>query len=219
MRSIGRVVRSEELAMLATSVRHAFNNRFWNGTAHCCFDVVQDHGVDEAIRPNQLLAVSLPHAVLFKDRHASVLEVVKNRLLTPLGLRSLAASDPAYSGRYEGDPVARDRAYHQGSVYPWLLGAYADAMVRVHGNDQQARDEIRLALNAPIEQLTGDGMGQLGELFDGDVPRRPGGAIADVRSAAEVLRAYIEVVLAIPPGPTFDPNGMRPTPASIDLPR
>ena len=218
MRSIGRVARAEELAMLAASVRHAFNRRFWNEKANCCFDLVMDYGVDDAIRPNQLLAISLPHAVLSDDRHAAALEVVKNQLLTPLGLRSLAASEPAYAGRYEGDPVSRDRAYHQGSVYPWLLGSYADATIRVRGKSQAVRDEVRAGLNPCIEQITGDGMGQLCELFDGDVPRRPGGAIADVRSVGEVLRAYVEVVLAIPPGATFDPNGVKPTPASINLP-
>jgi predicted glycogen debranching enzyme len=219
MRSIGRVARAEELAMLAVSIRHAFNRRFWNEKKNCCFDVVMDHGVDDAMRPNQLFAISLPHAVLSSDHHAAVLNAVKHELLTPIGLRSLGPSEPAYCGRYEGDPVARDRAYHQGSVFPWLLGAYVDAALRACGNSQSARDELRVTLNGCIEQINGDGLGQLCELFDGNVPRRPGGAIADVRSVAELLRAYVEGVLAIPPGPTFDAGQVNPMPAPIDLPR
>jgi predicted glycogen debranching enzyme len=218
LRSIGRIARAEELAMLAVSVCHAFNRRFWNEKLGCCFDVVMDYGVDDAVRPNQLLAVSLPHAVLVTDRHAAVLNIMKNQLLTPAGLRSLAATEAAYCGRYEGDPVARDRAYHQGSVYPWLLGAYADATLRVHAGSRQARDEVHSVLTACIDQLTGDGMGQLCELFDGDVPRRPGGAIADVRSVGEVLRAYVEGVLAISPGSNFDSAGVKSTQTPIDLP-
>jgi predicted glycogen debranching enzyme len=218
MRSIGRVARAEELAMLAVSIRHAFNRRFWNEKSGCCFDVVMDYGVDDAIRPNQLLAFSLPHAVLSTDRHASVLKIAKDQLLTPVGLRTLAASEAAYAGRYEGDPVSRDRACHQGSVYPWLLGPYADALLRVNANSAAAREELRLALNACLDQLNGDGLGQLCELFDGDVPRRPGGAIADVRSVAEVFRVYVEGVLAIQPGATLESDLARSAPESIDLP-
>lgn len=204
MRAIGRVARAEELDMLAVSVRHAFNRRFWNEKSNCCFDVVLDNGVDDSIRPNQLLAISLPHPVLLAGHHAAAMNVIKEKLLTPVGLRSLAASDPAYTTRYEGDPVARDRAYHQGSVYPWLLGPYASALTRLHGPTQQTRDEIRTALTPLLEHLTGDGLGNLCELFDGEVPRRPGGAIADTRSLAEVLRAYVEFVLAIPPSHSLE---------------
>jgi predicted glycogen debranching enzyme len=218
MRSIGRIARAEELAMLAVSVRHAFNRRFWNEKLNCCFDVVMDFGVEDAIRPNQLLAISLPHPVLQSIHHNALLDVVKDRLLSPLGLRTLAPSEAAYCGRYEGDPVTRDRAYHQGSVYPWLLGAYADALVRVHGNTPQTRAEVRSTLSNCIERLTGDGMGQLGELFDGDVPRRPGGAIADARSIGEVLRAYVEIALTIPPGPSIDPRDAKHAPAQLDTP-
>jgi predicted glycogen debranching enzyme len=200
MRAMGNLSRSEDLAMLAASVRHAFNRRFWNERAGCCYDVVHDYGVDAAIRPNQLLAVSLPHPVLDGERHASVLNVVRDQLLTPFGLRTLAPAEPGYAGRYEGDPVSRDRAYHQGSVYPWLLGAFADATLRVHGHTPGVREEIRTHLQGCIDRLTGDGLGQLCELFDGDVPRRPGGAIADARSLAEVLRAYVQGVLGVEPG-------------------
>jgi predicted glycogen debranching enzyme len=216
MRSIGRIARAEELAMLAVSVRHAFNRRFWNEKNNCCFDVVMDNGVDDSIRPNQLLAISLPHPVLLAGHHTAAMDVIKEKLLTAVGLRSLAASDPAYAGRYEGDPVARDRAYHQGSVYPWLLGPYASALTRLHGPTHQTREEIRTALTPCIDYLTGDGLGNLCELFDGEVPRRPGGAIADTRSLGEVLRAYIELVLAIPPSPTLERDEV--TPAPINLP-
>ncbi len=200
MRATGHVPRAEEYAMLAVSMKHAFNRRFWNEHARCCFDVVHDHGVDPSIRPNQLLAISLPHPVLTGELHSAVLNVVRSHLLTAVGLRSLSPHDPCYCGRYEGDWVTRDRAYHQGSVYPWLLGAYADATLRVRGALPAVRQQIREELMPCIDHLRGDGLGQLCELFDGEVPRRPGGAVASARSVAEVLRAYVETVLAIGPG-------------------
>src|SRR5215217_2097723 len=109
---------------------NTINRSFWHEHAGCCYDVITDGGVDASIRPNQLLTISLPHAVLASDRHASVLEVVERDLLTPFGLRTLAPDDPSFQGRYVGDVVSRDRAYHQGSAYPWLLGPYISAMLR-----------------------------------------------------------------------------------------
>jgi predicted glycogen debranching enzyme len=220
MRSLGRISRSEELAMLAMSIKHAFNRRFWNERRGCLFDVVHDFGADDSLRPNQLLAMSLPHPVLANEHQAAVLDVVRNQLLTPVGLRTLAPSEPAYAGRYQGDPVSRDRAYHQGSVYPWLLGPYADALLRVRGANAAARAEIRATLIGCLDHLSGDGMGQLCELFDGDVPRRPGGALADVRSVGEITRVYIEGVLGVAPGASFGPNAVKPAATlRMDLPQ
>jgi glycogen debranching enzyme len=181
--------------------RDSFNRRFWNLDGRCCFDVLTDGIGDVSIRPNQLLAISLPHAVLANDRQATVLEKVRTQLLTPLGVRTLSPDDPAYRGRYGGDVVARDRAYHQGSAYPWLLGPYVSAMVRIYGRTPAVRTRARQILAACLNYLHTDGLGQLPELFDGDMPQRPGGAVASARSVAEILRCYAEDLLEPIPSP------------------
>src|SRR5207253_9056609 len=114
----GHAARARELTGLAESVRDAFNRRFWNDAEKCCYDVLEDHGPDPSIRPNQLLAISLPFPVLSIDRHLPVMEKIKAELLTPMGLRTLSPKDPAYQGRYAGNVVSRDRAAHQGSAFP-----------------------------------------------------------------------------------------------------
>jgi glycogen debranching enzyme len=130
-----------------------------------------------------------------------MLETVGKHLLTPFGLRTLAPFDPNYLGSYSGDVVNRDRAYHQGSVYPWLLGPWCDAMIQVHGASPQVRQEIAQALHPCIEYVQNGGCGQLCELFDGDVPHTPGGAVASARSVGEVLRSYFTYVLPPTPKP------------------
>ncbi len=187
--------RATELTALADRMKLEFNRAFWHEPAGCCCDVVMDGGLDASIRPNQLLAIALPHAVLASDRHASVLEAVERNLLTPLGLRTLSPDDPAYQGRYGGDVVSRDRAYHQGTVYPWLLGPYISAMLRVRGRSTQVRADALRCVRGCLDHLASAGLGQLCELFDGDDPQKPNGAIASVRSVGELLRCYVEDVL------------------------
>ncbi len=183
----------------ADRVKAAFNDSFWNAEAGYCYDVLEADGHDASLRPNQLLAVSLPYAVLDASRHTTVLDVITRRLLTPFGLRTLAADSLAYVGRYGGNVTARDRAQHNGSVYPWLLGPYASAITRVKGRTDETRKHLTTCLEACMSHLDTDGMGQLPELFDGDDPQRPGGAIAAVISAAEVLRAWMEDVQNVCP--------------------
>ena len=195
----GHADKTEELNELAQSIQSAFNRRFWNADAGCLFDVIDEHGRDSSIRPNQLLAIALPYAVLSVDRFEYVLERVRASLLTPVGVRTLSPDDRGYHGHYAGNIISRDRAYHQGSVFPWLLGAYVSAYLRVNGRGEGARDEARQMLQACIAHIQGNGLGQLCELFDGDKPHRPGGAIAAATSVAEVLRAYAEDVLDIQP--------------------
>ena len=132
---LGQPERAEEFTAFAAAVQTAFNQSFWNARERCCYDVIDEHGHDPAIRPNQLLAISLPYAVLLPDRFEQVLERVRVALLTPMGLRTLASTDPAYQGHYAGNIINRDRAYHQGSAYPWLLGPYVTALVRAHGRN------------------------------------------------------------------------------------
>ncbi|MHB0912255.1 MAG: amylo-alpha-1,6-glucosidase [Armatimonadota bacterium] len=138
---------------------------------------------DRTLRPNQIFAVALPHSGLPERYHRSVVEAVTT-LLTPVGLRTLSPDDPAYRGRYEGGPSERDAAYHQGTVWPWLLGPYADAHYRVHGDPG-----IYARLSEPFRKhLTEACVGSVSELFDGDPPHAPKGAVAQAWSVAEILR-------------------------------
>ncbi|MGB7156668.1 MAG: amylo-alpha-1,6-glucosidase [Tepidisphaeraceae bacterium] len=191
----GRTSQATDLRELAAKAQAAFNERFWNAERGCCFDVVEDHGHDPSVRPNQLLAMSLPFPVLSIDRHPTLLEKVHRTLLTPVGLRTLAADDPSYQGRYGGDVVARDRAYHQGSAFPSLLGHWVTAYLRVVGRGATMRREAMKFLEPCLEHVQGVGLGHLCELFDGDAPHRPGGAIASAASVGELLRAYVEEIL------------------------
>jgi predicted glycogen debranching enzyme len=198
-RQFHHTVRAEELFVLANRVRAAFNRRFWNEAAGCCFDVVSDSGSDASVRPNQVLAIALTYPVLSLDRHAAVLTKIREELLTPLGLRTLSCKDGHYRGRYGGSVVERDAAYHQGCAYPWLLGPFISAFMRVYGRSQPTRDKAVTMLSACIEHLCGPGFGQMHELFDGDAPHVAGGLTASARSVAEVLRCYVEDVLDLGP--------------------
>jgi glycogen debranching enzyme len=149
-------------------------------------DAVGDGGADFSLRPNQLFAIGLPHSLLPRDKAMRVLEAVGRHLLTPVGLRSLAPGDPAYRGRYHGNVAARDGAYHQGTVWPWLMGVYFDALVWVHG--EQGRSAAREWLRGFEDHLGEAGLGYVSEVFDGEPPHRPGGAIAQAWSVAELLR-------------------------------
>lgn len=165
-------------------------DRFWNERTGFCFDVIDGpNGDDPAFRPNQILAVSLPERVLATDRARAVVDACASELLASFGLRSLAPSEPAYHGAYEGDPATRDGAYHQGTVWAWLLGPFALAHHRVYGNAERA-----LRYLAPIEDLIGAyGVGSIGEIFDGDPPFSPRGCFAQAWSVAETLRCWVKL--------------------------
>ena len=173
---------------LAEQARQGFQ-RFWNARAGCGFDVLDGpDGVPEAaLRPNQLLAVSLTDELLTPEQARQVVAICGQELLTPYGLRSLDPHEPAYQGQYGGGPLARDRAYHQGTVWGWWLGPYALAHARVHGDPEGA---LRL-LDAIGHHLSTAGLGSISEIFDGDAPHTPRGCIAQAWSVAEVLRAWV----------------------------
>jgi predicted glycogen debranching enzyme len=177
-------------AALAEEARQGFQ-RFWNPEMGCCFDVLDgpDGGHGAALRPNQLLAVALTDALLTPEQARQVVAICGQRLLTPFGLRSLDPHDPAYQGHYGGSPEARDRAYHQGTVWGWWLGPYSLAHARVHRDPAGA---LRW-LEAMAHHLTTAGLGSISEIFDGDAPYRPRGCIAQAWSVAEVLRAWVEL--------------------------
>jgi predicted glycogen debranching enzyme len=181
-----------QLETLAASIKSAFNIRFWNASAHCCFDVIDGDSADACIRPNQLLAISLPFPVLDSGHWDAVVECVRNQLLVPTGVRTLAPTAPMYQGHYGGNVISRDLASHNGSALPFLLGAYVTAYLRVHGRGLGARSEARQALAPAIAYVSGPGLGHLSELFDGDRPHRPGGVIASAAAVGEVLRAFSE---------------------------
>ncbi len=173
-------------ASLAAHAASGFR-RFWNADGGCCYDVIDGpHGHDPAVRPNQILAASLAESPLSPPHQRRVVEACARELLTPYGLRTLSPHDPAYTGRYAGDARARDGAYHQGTVWPWLLGPFALAHHRVFGDTRAA-----LALLEPLRHHLGDyGIGSIAEIFDGDPPHAPRGCIAQAWSVAETLRAW-----------------------------
>lgn len=192
-----------EFAAQADTARASFNARFWNAERGCLFDVIDCNHVpnsrDPAIRPNQLFALSLPHAILDAAHGAAVVDTCRRRLLTPMGLRTLDPDDPAYVPYYLGDLPTRDRAYHQGTVWPWLLGAYVSALVRAGGGSAAARREGRAALSGLEAHLNQAGLGSVSEVADATSPHRPDGCPWQAWSVAEPLRALVEDVLGILP--------------------
>jgi predicted glycogen debranching enzyme len=203
-RRLGDEANQKRYRGLATVAGWSFNRLFWNEKDNCLYDVVNGGPPDASIRPNQIFAVSLPHSMLSAERAKAVVEKVREHLLTPYGLRSLAPSDPQYRGRYTGGPVERDGAYHQGTVWPWLLGPFLTAYVKVNGGSEAARAQATEWLAPLQDHLSDGGLGHLSEIFDGDAPQRPCGCIAQAWSVAEVFRAYVEDVKGLRPRPQPD---------------
>ncbi len=173
----------------AERVRESFNRRFWCEPAGHLYDVVDGpRGDSPECRPNQIFAISLPHPVLDRRHWASVIEVARTRLLTPYGLRSLAPGSPDYAPRYFGSLRQRDAAYHQGTVWAWLIGPWLDAWRRLHPDDL----ETPRRWLAPLLDHLGDfGLGSIAEVFDAEAPYTARGCIAQAWSVAEVLRHYL----------------------------
>jgi len=177
------------IAQLADQASASFNERFWYEAGGHLYDVVDgEQKDDDACRPNQLFAISLAHPVLIQSRWRPVLDVICQRLMTPVGLRSLAPGHPDYRAQYDGDLRARDAAYHEGTVWPWLIGPLVDVWLRVHQDTAGAR---RL-LEGLIGHLDEACLGSIGEVFDAEAPFTPRGCIAQAWSVAEVLRAWVK---------------------------
>jgi predicted glycogen debranching enzyme len=174
----------------ADKVQASFNKRFWCEERGYLYDVIDgEDGNDAACRPNQLLSISLPNAVLDPAHWSAVMDRVKADLLTPVGLRSLAPQHPDYKSRYFGDLRARDAAYHQGTVWGWLIGPFIDAWLKVQPEDRKmARDWLA----GLIEHLDTACVGSLSEIFDAEKPFTPRGCIAQAWSVAEVLRCWVK---------------------------
>ncbi len=177
----------------AEEVAQQFLRRFWNPECKYLNDVVDgDTPADSSLRPNQILAVSLPYPSVEGERARSVVEAIQRDLLTPYGLRTLSPHDPRYRGRYRGDQCERDGAYHQGTVWPWLLGPFITGYVRTAEDKGAARARARGWLGAFEEHMHDAGLGQVSEIFDGEEPHQPRGCIAQAWSVAELLRAAVE---------------------------
>ncbi|MER3432280.1 MAG: glycogen debranching protein [Leptolyngbya sp. ERB_1_1] len=162
--------------------------RFWNVDTGYCYDVLDTpNGNDASLRPNQIFAVSLPESPLAQNQQKGVVDACSRSLLTSYGLRSLDPRDANYRGCYKGDPRSRDGAYHQGTVWGWLIGAYAIAHYRVYGDSTRAREFLEPMAN----HLRAQGLGSLSEIFDGDAPMMPHGCVAQAWTVAEVLRAWV----------------------------
>ncbi|HEY3232110.1 MAG TPA: amylo-alpha-1,6-glucosidase, partial [Roseiflexaceae bacterium] len=177
--------RAASYSALAEQARSSFLNRFWRPQLGYLADVVDTPRGDELqLRPNQILALSLPYSLVEGEIAEGVLTTVGRSLLTPYGLRSLAPPDPAYRGEYGGGPIQRDSAYHQGPVWTWLMGAYVEAHYRVHHDRSTA-----LALVRPfVHHLRDACLGSVSEILEGDEPHTPRGAVAQAWGVAEVLR-------------------------------
>jgi predicted glycogen debranching enzyme len=181
---------ADEIAGHAELARQSFNRRFWNEGRGCLYDIIDgENGDDASFRPNQIFAVSLPHPVLDQQHWRPVVDAVEQKLLTPFGLRSLAPDEPDFKPRYFGDLRARDAAYHQGTVWAWLIGPFIDAWLRVH---PEKREKAR-GLLAGFETVVAEaGIGSISEIFDAKPPFTPRGCIAQAWSVAEVLRCLVK---------------------------
>jgi predicted glycogen debranching enzyme len=178
---------AEPFAKLAERVKQSFG-KFWNESGGYCYDVIDAPGIgnDAVLRPNQIFAVSLPQSPLPAEQQKTVVDICARRLLTSYGLRTLAQTEPGYQGHYGGNARERDGAYHQGTVWGWLLGPFVLAHLRVYAD----RDAAMSFLDPLGKQIHSYGLGTLGEIFDGEAPFTPRGSIAQAWTVGEVLRAW-----------------------------
>jgi predicted glycogen debranching enzyme len=175
----------------AERARASFNRRFWYAAGGYLYDVVDgEHGDDPACRPNQIFAIALPHPVLDPAHWPAVVGVVQEKLLTPVGLRSLAPDHPDYKPRYDGDLRARDAAYHQGTVWAWLIGPFIDAWLKVHPGDTAGAARFLGGFRAHLGEVC---LGTISEVFDAEPPFTPRGCAAQAWSVAEVLRCWVKL--------------------------
>ncbi len=167
----------------------SFLERFWLPSEERLADVWREDEIDRSVRPNMVIAAALRHSPLTKAQRASVLACADRELLTPRGLRTLSPSDPHYQGTYAGDPDTRDRAYHQGTVWPWLFGFHVEGWLRVDAR-RPVRDRLRAQWASIVGELDERGLGHVSEVFSGDAPHAGGGTIAQAWNTAELLRAH-----------------------------
>jgi predicted glycogen debranching enzyme len=190
----GEAEYADKIGKLAQTALGSFNEQFWSTETNCLFDVVDGSRKDVSIRPNQVIALSLGYPMISGDRARSVLDVVERELLTPFGLRTLNPSNPQYRPHYGGDQLSRDSGYHQGTVWPWLLGSFITAYLRAY-DTPEARTKAWTWLAPFGKHLTEAGLGSVSEIFDAEPPHAPRGCIAQAWSVAELLRVLVEYQL------------------------
>jgi predicted glycogen debranching enzyme len=180
-----------QVAAHAERTRDAFNRKFWFEEGGYLYDVVETEngGNDSALRPNQLLSISLKHPVLDQSRWEKVFQVCRENLLTPVGLRSLAPGHPDYKEKYYGDLHSRDAAYHQGTVWGWLIGPYIDAYLKLYPQDRAGARKLVACFEQTMAESA---IGSVGEVFDAEPPYTPRGCIAQAWSVAEALRCWVQ---------------------------
>jgi predicted glycogen debranching enzyme len=189
LRRFDRWGEADGIAGHAAKAGRSFNKRFWNADSGFLFDVIDGENgrPDPSCRPNQLFAISLEHPILEQSRWESVVRVAKERLLTPVGLRSLAPGEKNYKPRYDGDLRSRDAAYHQGTVWAWLIGPFIDSWLRVYPDDLKTARGFLKGVQAHLNTAC---VGSISEIFDAEAPYTPRGCCAQAWSVAEVLRCY-----------------------------
>jgi predicted glycogen debranching enzyme len=188
----------DRFAEMAKAAYSSFNAQFWNEKAGCLFDVVREDGAkDEAVRPNQVISMSLPFPVLEQKYWKSVMKTIDFELLTPVGLRTLSPGHPSYIGKCMGPPSERDAAYHQGTVWPWLLGHYITSYIKLNGKFPRTMMIMKQLYEPFRKRFSEAGIGMISEIFDGDEPNAPRGCISQAWSVAEILRSYLEDVSGI----------------------
>ena len=188
-REAGDAARADLLRQHAEQNRASFNKRFWYASGKYLYDIVDgEHGDDAALRPNQLFAISLDHPVLDSSHWSRIVDVATEHLLTPFGLKSLAKGHPDYKATYDGDLRSRDAAYHQGTVWGWLIGPFVDAWLKVHPEDVSKARQFLTGFQAHLSEAC---VGTISEVFDAEAPFYPRGCAAQAWSVAEVLRCWI----------------------------
>jgi predicted glycogen debranching enzyme len=190
LRDLGDSANAQRLAGHAEQARMSFNRRYWYAEGGYLYDVVDgERGDDPSCRPNQIFAIALDHPVLDAARWPGVFTVVRDRLLTPVGLRSLEPGHPDYKSRYDGDLRARDAAYHQGTVWAWLIGPYIDAWLKVMPGEHAQAHRLLQAFAPHLNEAC---VGSVSEIFDAEPVYTPRGCIAQAWSVAEVLRCLVK---------------------------
>jgi predicted glycogen debranching enzyme len=187
---------------MAKKAAESFNEKFWNQKINCLFDVLeQNGGLDASMRPNQVFAISLDFTMLDQEKNRKVVDSLNRELVTPYGLRTLSLDDPKFVGKYTGDRRSRDTAYHNGTIWPWLLGPYITAYLKVNEYSQEAKKYALENLLLPLFSvgIHQGGLGTVNEIYDCDPPNDPRGCISQAWSIGEPLRAYIEDVLGVKP--------------------
>ncbi len=192
---------AEKYSMMAQQTSKSFSEKFWNIEKNCLFDVIEENGMDMSLRPNQIIAASLDFTMLNNEKNERIVDFVQREFLTPFGLRTLSREDPRYKGIYSGVMKMRDQAYHNGAVWPWLIGPFGTAFLKTKGYSDKNRGFMLKNVIQPLfeKKITIAGLGQISEIFDGDPPHTPRGCIAQAWSVAEPLRVYVEDIMQVKP--------------------